>query len=732
VARPTASIDAQYLTSPGVAMGTVAYMSPEQVRGEDLDIRTDLFSFGVVLYEMATGTLPFKGGTPGAISGAILHEVPTSPWQLNPRTPTKLEEIINKALEKDRSLRYQSASDLRTDLKRLKRDIESGPVARVPAQQLRESATPNVTPARRRRWQLVAAGTAFIIVGILAHLMRPLPPPRVTRYVQLTHDGQQKGLALTINTVPVPLVSDGSRLYFTNFGSPASFQTSLSQVSVSGGETVPVPLTLSSPILCDISPSASELLVLSLEPNAFVGRLWGIPLPGGSAHRVGETSAQDAGWSADGLQMVYAEDSDLYLAKNDGTKSHKLATVNGSSLWRPRISPGGDRIRFTAVDIKKSLTSLWEVSIDGTHLHPLLPGWNSSPAECCGEWTPNGKHFVFQSTREGRTDIWALHEKGHLFHKSDSGPVQLTAGPLNYWAPLPSRDGKRIFVVGEQPRGELVRYNAKLHRTLPYIGGISAEQVSFSRDGQWAAYIAYPDGTLWRSRVDGSQRLQLSFSRLRAAVPRWSPDGKRIAFFASSTGQPGRIYLVSADGGTPEEWMPREPNQNDPDWSPDGNSVIFHGGAQVGDVQPQVSALRLLDLRTKQISMIPGSEGLRVPRVSPDGRYVVSASQDWLRLMLFDLTSHKTVELANGRILGWPEWSRDSKYVYFFLQRESSPSISRVRISDHKLEQVVNLAEIRQASGVFGGWNGLAPDDSPLVLRDAATQEVYALDWQAP
>jgi Tol biopolymer transport system component len=297
---------------------------------------------------------------------------------------------------------------------------------------------------------------------------------------------------------------------------------------------------------------------------------------------------------------------------------------------------------------------------------------------------------------------------------------------------LPSKDGKKLFVVGEQPRGELVRYDAKLHQALPYVGGVSAEHVRFSRDGQWAAYVAYPEGTLWRSKVDGSERLQLTFSPMRTGVPRWSPDGKQIAYVGAPPGQPWRIYLVSADGGSAQEVAPQEPVQADPAWSPDGNSVIFGElpSKQLGTLH--TAGLHIVDLKTHQASILFGSEGLWSPRVSPDGRYVVGLSTDAQpRLMLFDLTTHKTSELAKGYV-SWPEWSRDSQHVYFGLSSNNSLEFFRVRVGDRTLEEIASLKDVRIPPGVFGSWLGLAPDDHPLMLRDAATQEIYGLDWEAP
>src|SRR5438477_4495981 len=158
---------------------------------------------------------------------------------------------------------------------------------------------------------------------------------------------------------------------------------------------------------------------------------------------------------------------------------------------------------------------------------------------------------------------------------SQPQPIAVTTGPMNFYAPLPSTDGKKLYVLGEQPRGELVRYDPKSGQFVPILSGISAQGVDYSRNGEWVAYVSYPDGTLWRCKADGSQRLQLTFSPMRTAWPRWSPEGKRIAFTATSPGKPWKIHLISSDGGNPQEVLPTDRDESQPNWSPDGNLLVF-------------------------------------------------------------------------------------------------------------------------------------------------------------
>lgn len=367
---------------------------------------------------------------------------------------------------------------------------------------------------------------------------------------------------------------------------------------------------------------------------------------------------------------------------------------------------------------------------DGSNLHPLLPGWNSPANECCGNWTADGRYFVFQSTHNRTTNIWARREQRGFFERGSQGPVQLTFGPLNYYFPTPSLDGKKLFVVGDQKRGELVRYDAKTQQLVSYLGGISAEYLAFSTDGEWVAYVTYPEGILWRSKVNGEQRRQLSFSPMQAVLPRWSPDGKQIVFTASTLGKPWKIYLVSADGGGPQQLTPDERREQDPGWSPDGKKLVFAAGT---DRELSGSAIYLLEMETRQLSKLPGSDGLYSPRWSPDGRYIAAHNvvlQN--KLLLFDLTTQNWTELFSGRRAGAPHWSRDGRYIYFVGTHEDGRAIFRVGIGDRKIDLWASLKGARLAQGVFGAWNGWTLDDQPLMLRDEGTQDVYALEWQTP
>ncbi|HWE49685.1 MAG TPA: protein kinase [Bryobacteraceae bacterium] len=729
-AAPT--IDEEQLTSPGAAMGTVAYMSPEQVMGKEVDSRSDLFSFGVVLYEMVTGTPPFRGQSTGLIFDGILNRAPVSPVRINPDLPTGLEEIINKALEKDRDLRYQHASEMRADLKRLKRDTDSGHSRAVVAAAGQTTAAESL-PVRAASWRLPkkARPLAWVIAAAavlaLIYFLRPaMPPPIVTGTSQLTRDGAPK--LFGAGDPPPPLLGDGSSIYFTE---AAGFLSRLMQVSMEGGETIPIQVPIPFGGIADIEPARSELLMAGppLNPGSNVQGLWRLPVPGGQPRRVGDIMASDATWTPDGKTIYYSRERELFAAKSDGSQPRKILTASGLISW-PRFSPDGSVLRFS-VEAQSRTRTIWEVQPDGSHLRQLLAGWNSPPNECCGNWTSDGKYYIFQSTRDGVANLWAMREKGDLWRKTSRAPVQLTLGQMSAEAPLPNRDGTKAFFIGSTLRSELVRYDQKTHAFTPYLPGLSAENVTLSPDGKRVSYTSYPDGILWESDVDGSNRHELSFPPAEASLARWSPDGTKIAFSSHEPNKAWQIFVVPAEGGAPEQVTSGDSDNLDPSWSPDGNSMAFSGNPFALRVSKE-NGIHILNLKALQVTDVPDSVGLFSPRWSPDGRYLLAMTVDFEKLVLYDFAQRKWEDLIKISV-AYPNWSRDGKCVYFNAEFEKGLPMERICLSDRKLEHIANLSDAGEpVQGRFGWWSGLGPDDSILSTRDISIEEIYALDTKFP
>jgi len=572
-----------------------------------------------------------------------------------------------------------------------------------------------------------AAGLIMVIAGMLLAywLMRPLPAPRILGSTQLTHDGQLKG----------KLVSDGTRLYFSQF---VAGHWILAQVSVGGGEPVAIPTPFENTLIRDISPDRTELLLGSFGGIETEGPLWTLPTLGGSPRRLGNILCHDAAWAPDGKTIAYAHSQELYLAGSDGAQSRKLVNLPGVASFI-RWSPNGGEIRFTVTqprpnpnslftlpEVEISPNSLWQVDADGSHLRPLLAGWNASLDKCCGDWTSGGKYYLFDSSRGGLSSIWAMREKSGLLRKGGSIPVQLTTGPMSVNNPLPASEGKRLFVVGTQQRGELVRYDAKADQWLPYLSGLSAECVSFSRDRMRLAYVTYPEGNLWISQANGSEPVQLTFPPLRAFLPRWSPDGRQIAFGGLASDRHWHVFLVPVEGGSPQQLTSGNSDESDPAWSPDGSSLAYSA-----EPPAQYGPIRVINLRTHQVSTMPGSEDIWGPCWSPNGRYVVANKGSSERLALFDFATRKW-ELAPLSSLGFMTWSSDSETLYLDTIYEKDPAFYRLRMSNRKLERIVGLKNVRRVIGAFGPWSGITQDNAPLVLRDIGSQDIYALDWEAP
>ncbi len=715
-------MDETQLTSPGSALGTVAYMSPEQVRGKDLDARTDLFSFGAVLYEMATGMLAFRGETSGVVFDEILNRAPMPVLRLNTAVPIELDRIIDKALEKNREDRYQSAAEMRVDLKRLRRDTSSGKVsaassdsASAPLPQATTSSASGATAAaprsRKRIFAIAAMAGVAALIFVAAEFLAAPSVPHVVRISQITHDGKLKG---------EEMATDGSRIYFDE---ALDGKIAVAQVSAAGGDTSIVSTALPDPVIQDYSVIRSALLVRSgvTIDSSFVL----LPLPSGSPRRIGDLTGYSAMLSPNGQRITYVQSNGgLFTANADGSGNRKIALKEGDKALFMTSYPDEGRVLIDEQNSEISRLTPTEVNLENGESHLIVPeGFNHPMQEFSAVYSANRDYIVFVSHRANNNDIWALAARGRFFRRR-ADPIRFTSGPLTYSVPTPSRDGKKIFVFGALRRSQLVRYDHKANAFVPVLEGISAGHVTFSDDGQWVAYVSYPDNVLWRSRVDGSEKLQLTQTPMLVVQPRWSHDGKRIAFTAADAEKPWQIYIVSADGGSLEPLLVEAKSQLSPAWSPDGKAIIF------GRIVPRERRVKLLkiELESHRVSELPGSEGMWVPHWSKDGKYLLAENADAITLEIFDFAKQQWSELTKAPV-GDYGFTVDGKSAFY--SNQGTKTVHQIRLADHKDEEIANLKTIDQPRMPFWpAWTGLAPDGSVLLMRDVGTNEIYALELE--
>src|ERR1700728_173921 len=495
---PTAATE-ELLTSPGATVGTVAYMSPEQVRGKTLDARTYLFSFGVVLYEMATGTIPCRGDTSGVITEAILNQTPVAPVRLNPDVPAKLEDIINKALEKDRDLRYQSASDVRTDLKRLRRDTDSGRISSLGSGSAQGIAAEPPTrlaavaqPSRvlvRNRYTVLAACVALLAAAFAAYHFwprsnAPNPPAKIIQISQWNKPMDGARLSL-----------DGHNVAFV---SPVGGIEQVFLMLTSGGEPLQLTHDEGDKVLNNFSPDGREIYYIRpLGQN----EVWAVPTLGGTPRRVVAGTATVPSPDGRFIYYVKSDDDEIFRSEKSGLNQETVYKAEGAGLFflPLLVFPGGNELLAAGIRAQFGpefhFYRINVTSHEAVDLGQVSGNWRDVV------WGEPGNTILFTRTIDGLTNIWNYGLK-------DRSLAQITFGAGPDFAPMPDPSGNGIYFVNGRSSGFLTAYHVHSKESADIVSE-DATQPTISRDGKRVMYVTLPArdrNELWVSDIDGGNR----------------------------------------------------------------------------------------------------------------------------------------------------------------------------------------------------------------------------------
>jgi len=575
---PTVTADA-LLTSPGTTIGTVAYMSPEQVRGKELDARTDLFSFGVVLYEMATGTLPFRGDTSGVVTEAILNQTPVAPVRLNPEVPARLEDIINKALEKDRDLRYQSAAEMRADLKRLRRDSGSGrisasrsataaeqPTSSAAAQPSSGSVSVVAEPPRKKYvvWGTVAA--VVLIAGAIAayfwpHASVPSGPARI---VQISQWNKPMYGAM--------LAPDGHAVTFV---SPVKDVAQVFLMLTSGGEPLQLTNDAGDKVLTSFSADGRQIYY-----RKTLGRdeIWAVPALGGTPAQVAAASLLVP--SPDGASLFYEKtySPGIYRADKTGLNEQLVYETAGQYFDSLLVFPGGNELLGGGVQRGSPNFHLFRISL-GSHQMVDLGEVSGDPSGIA--WDDPGKSVLLSRTSNGIQNIWR-------YDLDDRGLTQVTSGTGPDMSPMRAPGDKGIYFVNGKSSGSLTTYNVRTKQSTEIVDEQNVVQPALSLDGKRVMYIALgANGTeLWMSDIDGDHKVKLATGQA-LDTDMWSPDGRYLAFDdrGKGPGASATAYMVGVDGSGLRQIPSPGGHIGNVMWGRDQNT-IFVGAAEASRTIP--------------------------------------------------------------------------------------------------------------------------------------------------
>jgi eukaryotic-like serine/threonine-protein kinase len=711
-ALPT--IDKQHLTSPGTAIGTVAYMSPEQVRGKELDARTDLFSFGAVLYEMTTGLLPFCGDTIGIIFDGILNRTPTPVVRVNPELSADLDRVISKALEKDRNLRYGNAADIRTDLQRLRRDASLGqlpaPVAQVGSRDI--SSVPVVKGSQVSPWLAVAV---VVLIGLVIggyyvfRVGRANRKPTLVAMTPVTASGKAWTSAISLDGKYVAYVMIDRGQYSIWL-----------HLVATGSDVEIVPASKDEYAGLQFSQDGSHLYYLQVKSGERNGQLYQVPILGGVSRMLLKDVASRVAISPDGKQFAFVrhdvhitpgEDS-LLVTNADGTNERRLASRKGPLHFGNGVAWSAEG-RLLAVTGNTSGDGPWRattilfVSPNSSGSENTISSLGKWPYVGDLAWLPDGSGLVADAI-----DQYNVQHPLWLIQYPSGDLRRLTHDPSVYFSASLTADGQTVAAIRDvmsthlwvAPNGEAKRAQPLASQTFGTLAWTPEDRIVYASGAMVMGF------DLWVQEADGGQARRLT-ERSNALSPEVSPDGQIIVFDSDVSGGTAKtgwnLWRIDSQGKNLKQ-LTRGISDVDPKISPDNKWVIY---SSIGAGRDQHTLWKVPIEGGEPLELTQRSAS--VPAISPDGRQILFLTSDLpankISLAVIPFEGGEPTELidlpsdfSGGHSAPGLQWTPDARGIYFVRTIEGVSNIWKLSLQDGILKQITNF----DSEQVFAfGWS---------------------------